>query len=51
MPDSSKSRSQTKCSFALRLGFGLGPNNTSPEKSTVKKPPEPMEEDHDRIVV
>jgi hypothetical protein len=47
MPDRSKGRGQTKCSpRSFRLGFGHGPNNPAPEKSTVTKPQEPMEEDH-----
>jgi hypothetical protein len=47
MPDRSKGRGQTKCSpWSSRLEVGRGANNPTPEKSTVTKPPEPMEEDH-----
>jgi hypothetical protein len=45
MPDGSKGRDQTKCSpSSSGLGVGHGVNNPVPEKSTVIKLPEPMEE-------
>jgi hypothetical protein len=45
MPDRSKGRGQTKCSpWSSRLGVGRGTNNATPEKCTVTKPPEPMED-------
>jgi hypothetical protein len=47
MPDRTKAMGQTKCRpWSSRLGVGRGSNNPTPEKSTVTKPPEPMEEDH-----
>jgi hypothetical protein len=47
MPDRSKGRGQTKCSYwSSRLGVGRGANNPTPENSTATKPPEHMEEDH-----
>jgi hypothetical protein len=49
MPERSKGRGQTKCTlWSSRLGVGLGANNSTPERSTVTKLPEPMEEDHGR---
>jgi hypothetical protein len=32
--------------LSSRVVVGLGANNPTPEKITVKKPPEPVEEDH-----
>lgn len=44
-----KSRGQNKCSpWSCGLEIGCAANNPTPQKSTVTKPPEPMEEDHGR---
>jgi hypothetical protein len=40
----SKVRGQLKCSpWSSRVVVGLGANNPTPEKITVRKPPEPVE--------
>jgi hypothetical protein len=46
MPDRSKGRGQTKyIPWSSRLGVRSVANNPTPDKSTVRKSPEPMEED------
>jgi hypothetical protein len=45
MPDRSKYRGLMEHSFWFsRLGVGCGANNPTPEKYTVMKPPDPIEE-------
>jgi hypothetical protein len=47
MPYRSKGKGQTKCSpWSSRLGVGREAKHPTPEKSTVAKSPEPMEEHH-----
>jgi hypothetical protein len=47
MPDRSKGGDQTKCSpWSSRLEVGHGAINSTLEKCSATKPPEPMEKDH-----